>query len=158
MLRESGRLDVVADRARADVAVADTNLDLEGPPLVFLTDNPRPVLRDGVRALLPRQTSSGELVAAVESVAQGLIVVHPSFAAGLAREPQPLEIGEPLTAREEQVLRLMASGSANKEIAWQLGISEHTVKFHVGSVLDKLNAQSRTEAVARGIRSGLIVV
>jgi len=56
------------------------------------------------------------------------------------------------------VLRMMADGAANKEIAWKLAISEHTVKFHVASVMGKLNASSRTEAVTRGLRRGLILM
>ncbi|HSB14037.1 MAG TPA: LuxR C-terminal-related transcriptional regulator, partial [Bryobacteraceae bacterium] len=63
-----------------------------------------------------------------------------------------------LTARELEVLRMMAEGAANKIIAWKLGISEHTVKFHVASILAKLGASSRTEAVTIGIRKGLILL
>jgi DNA-binding CsgD family transcriptional regulator len=63
-----------------------------------------------------------------------------------------------LTARELDVLRLVAEGDANKEIAWKLGISEHTAKFHVASILGKLNAGSRTEAVTIGIRRGLVLI
>ena len=66
--------------------------------------------------------------------------------------------GAPLTPRELEVLRMMADGAANKEIAWKLAISEHTVKFHVASVMGKLNASSRTEAVTRGLRRGLILM
>ncbi|HEY1339437.1 MAG TPA: response regulator transcription factor, partial [Bryobacteraceae bacterium] len=64
----------------------------------------------------------------------------------------------PLTPRELEVLRMMADGAANKIIAWKLGISEHTVKFHVASILTKLNAGTRTEAVTMGIRRGLVLV
>jgi DNA-binding NarL/FixJ family response regulator len=67
-------------------------------------------------------------------------------------------LSEPLTAREVQVLRMIADGLGNKQIAWQLGISEHTVKFHVTSIMAKLHAASRTEAVAAGIRHGLVLV
>ncbi len=63
-----------------------------------------------------------------------------------------------LTARELEVLRMMAEGAANKTIAWKLGISDHTVKFHVASILGKLNAASRTEAVTIGVRKGLILL
>jgi DNA-binding NarL/FixJ family response regulator len=63
-----------------------------------------------------------------------------------------------LTARELEVLRMMADGAANKAIAWKLGISEHTVKFHVASILQKLHAGSRTEAVTVGIRQGLVLL
>ena len=67
-------------------------------------------------------------------------------------------LSEPLTPREVQVLRMIADGLGNKQIAWQLGISEHTVKFHVTSIMAKLHASSRTEAVAAGIRHGLVLV
>jgi DNA-binding CsgD family transcriptional regulator len=63
---------------------------------------------------------------------------------------------DPLTAREHEVLGLLAEGLPNKRIARQLGISEHTVKFHVSSVFAKLGAQSRAEAVSIGARNGLI--
>ena len=66
------------------------------------------------------------------------------------------EEGTALTARERDVLRLMAQGLANKQIATELGISSHTAKYHVGSVLAKLGAHTRTEAVTRGLREGLL--
>jgi DNA-binding NarL/FixJ family response regulator len=65
---------------------------------------------------------------------------------------------ESLTNREQQILTMMAEGLGNKEIAWQLQISEHTVKFHVSSILGKLDASSRTEAVTVGLRRGLLVL
>jgi DNA-binding NarL/FixJ family response regulator len=65
---------------------------------------------------------------------------------------------EPLTPREIEVLRMLAEGDANKAIAWKLGISEHTVKFHVSSIMSKLGAASRTEAAATGIRQGLVLL
>jgi DNA-binding NarL/FixJ family response regulator len=66
------------------------------------------------------------------------------------------ELGSDLTPREIQVLQLLAEGLVNRDIADRLNISEHTIKFHIGSILGKLQASSRTEAVARGLRSGLI--
>ena len=65
-------------------------------------------------------------------------------------------LAEPLTAREKEVLQHMAEGLANKQIALALGISEHTVKFHLSALYAKLGAASRTEAVKRGIELGLI--
>jgi DNA-binding NarL/FixJ family response regulator len=70
----------------------------------------------------------------------------------------PADLAEPLTPREKEVLQMLASGLANKEIASRLAISEHTVKFHVASILGKFGAGSRTEAVAIGIRSGLVLL
>jgi two-component system, NarL family, response regulator YdfI len=75
-----------------------------------------------------------------------------------ANAPLSAEWIEPLTPRELQILRVLSEGRANRAIAAQLEISEHTAKFHVGQILAKLNAQSRTEAVTIGIRRGLIMV
>lgn len=85
----------------------------------------------------------------------------PQGATDLAATTAPREIDksiQPLTPRELEVLQLLSEGLLNKEIAWKLGITEHTVKFHVASLLEKLNASSRTEAVAKGIRGGLILL
>ena len=120
-------------------------------------------LRAGVRAVLPSDLSPDQLVAALEAAATGLIVMHPGEVNQLfpAAEPasHPLaELTEPLTPRESEVLQMLASGLANKEIAARLAISEHTVKFHVASILGKFGAGSRTEAVSLGIRRGLILL
>jgi two-component system, NarL family, response regulator YdfI len=120
----------------------------------------------GVRAVLPNDISSDQLVAALQAVASGLLVLHPtqtltrvntngfpsSRSAGLE------ELAEALTPRESEVLQMLAGGLGNKEIAAKLAISEHTVKFHVASILGKLGAASRTEAVSLGIRRGLILL
>jgi NarL family two-component system response regulator YdfI len=120
-------------------------------------------LRAGVRAVLPSDISPGQLIAALQAAAAGLVVMHPREvnAALPASAPasRPLaELAEPLTRREREVLQMLASGVGNKEIAAQLAISEHTVKFHVTSILGKLGAASRTEAVAQAIRLGLILL
>jgi DNA-binding NarL/FixJ family response regulator len=75
-----------------------------------------------------------------------------------SRSAEPLVPAEELTERELQVLELLAEGIGNREIATRLKISEHTVKFHISSILGKLQASSRTEAVTYGIRQGLIVI
>jgi DNA-binding NarL/FixJ family response regulator len=120
-------------------------------------------LHAGVRAVLPNDISPDQLDAALEAAASGLVVLHPAHfqaavpAASLA--PRPLEeLLEPLTPRESEVLQMLAAGLGNKEIAAKLGISEHTVKFHVGSILGKLGAATRTEAVSLGIRRGLVLL
>jgi two-component system, NarL family, response regulator YdfI len=135
-------------------------------PLVLITSDSQPVwtleaLRLGVRALLPRDASQAEILAAVEAAATGLAAVDPQDLDALLSSAAPVQAaGEvsALTARELEVLRMMAEGAANKIIAWKLGISEHTVKFHVASILAKLGASSRTEAVTIGIRKGLILL
>jgi two-component system, NarL family, response regulator YdfI len=138
-----------------------------GPEFVLLTDETHAAwvaeaLRAGARAVLPRDATAEELEAAITAAAAGLVAIHPETAnsllntapatASAARTPQSL------TPREVEVLRMLAEGLGNKEIAWQLGISEHTVKFHVGSIFTKLDAASRTEAVMIGVRLGLIIL
>jgi DNA-binding NarL/FixJ family response regulator len=121
-------------------------------------------LRIGVRAILPRQASAGEIVAAIEAAAAGLVVLHREALESLLLIPAsapralPASPNQALTPREIEVLGMLAEGLGNKAIAWRLDISEHTVKFHVGSILAKLNASSRTEAVTLGIRQGLIML
>jgi len=120
-------------------------------------------LRNGVRAVLPREISTQQLQAALQAVAAGLIVVHPAEVNTLLPMPtsSATEIAlfaEPLTKREREVLQMLATGLGNKEIAVRLAISDHTAKFHVASILGKLGASTRTEAVAIGIRHGLILL
>jgi DNA-binding NarL/FixJ family response regulator len=146
-------------------------------PSVLLVENPAQRLSaplpPGVRAVLSRNVTAAELVGAIEAVAAGLYVFHPSnidFIAALRvreadREPQPefseplaQPLIEPLTPREIEVLRLLSHGFGNKEIASRLKISEHTAKFHVASIMGKLGAATRTEAVTLGIRHGLVMI
>jgi DNA-binding NarL/FixJ family response regulator len=120
-------------------------------------------LRAGIRAALPGDISPEQLVAALQAVASGLIVLHPAnmnelLPAGSAATRAPGELAESLTRRELEVLQMLAGGLSNKEIAARLNISEHTAKFHVASILGKLGAGSRTEAVALGIRRGLVLL
>jgi two-component system, NarL family, response regulator YdfI len=115
-------------------------------------------LRSGVRAVLPRHSSASQIVAAIEAAAAGFVVLEPGDLDGLLVNPQPASLAEPLTPREVEVLAMLAEGQSNKAIAHRLGISEHTVKFHVTSIMGKLDAGSRTEAVTQGIRQGLIML
>jgi two-component system nitrate/nitrite response regulator NarL len=98
----------------------------------------------------------------LRAVVQGLIVLDDSFAAALLREvddtPPPPELAESLTPREAEVLQLLTQGLANKAIAQRLGISDHTVKFHVNSILGKLGVQSRGEAIVQAMRLGLVAL
>jgi DNA-binding NarL/FixJ family response regulator len=162
---------------RPDVVLVSLDLDSlpppdsETPPLVLLAPVGPPALtrerfQAGVRAVLPRDASAAGILAAVEAVAAGLAVLDAReletwLPAANGSEGVPLaaarEKGE-LTAREVEVLRMMADGAANKAIAWKLAISEHTVKFHVASILGKLHAATRTEAVTIGIRKGLVLI
>ncbi len=98
-----------------------------------------------------------ELSAAIVAVIQGLVVLPRALTGRLLRGQEVVEEpGEPLTAREREVLGLLGRGLSNKMIARNLRISEHTVKFHVSSIYAKLGAASRTEAVGLGARLGLI--
>jgi DNA-binding NarL/FixJ family response regulator len=120
-------------------------------------------LRAGVRAALPGDISLDQLVAALQAVAGGLLVVHPShMSEALPARSAPSraldELAESLTRRELEVLQMLAAGLSNKEIASRLNISDHTVKFHVASILGKLGAGTRTEAVSLGIRRGLVLL
>jgi len=136
------------------------------PAYVLLTGETQPAwtadaLRLGVRALLPRDASAAGILAAVEAAAAGLAVISPADLETLLQaSPQPAAAPETatLTPREMEVLRLLAEGAANKNIAWKLSISEHTVKFHIASIFAKLNAGTRTEAVTQGIRRGLLLL
>ncbi len=120
-------------------------------------------IRLGVQAVLPRRAEGEEIIAAILAARVGLIVLHPDaidslvgFSPLVGRElPLPLVA---LTPREIEVLNMIAEGLGNKVIARRLGISEHTVKFHVSSIFTKLNAKSRTEAVTLGARQGLIML
>lgn len=135
--------------------------------VLFLTEDVesvRPLLNSKVRTwgLLSTETTEDELAAAIYAVGQGLWVGAPGLVEGLLRFQRTGESSgeesliEPLTAREKEVLQLMAQGLANKQIALALAISEHTVKFHLSSLYAKLGISSRTEAVRRGIELGLI--
>ncbi len=130
---------------------------LQGPPYwVALLDEPRSHWVEhnwgrGLRAILPRQSGESELEAALNATYQGLVLTHPDF----LKAPAPVS---PLSNREQEVLAYLALGRSNKEIAAQMMISEHTVKFHLASIFQKLEASSRSEAVAQGLRRGLVRV
>lgn len=157
--------------AAADVIVLDLQLRAEPglvrewledflslAPVVVLGPEPdseifNTILRAGAGAMLPTQVSEDQIVQAIRSVAAGLMVFGSNFIPQRSEESETLEA---LTPRESEVLQLLSEGLGNKEIASRLHISEHTIKFHIRSILGKLGASSRTEAVSRGLRSGLI--
>jgi DNA-binding NarL/FixJ family response regulator len=133
------------------------------PAIVALADDPAslwtPAARAvGLRAALPRTATGEELTGAVRAVHAGLFALHAAAlstarARGIATAP-----GAPLTSREHAILEMVADGFSNRAIAARLGISRHTVKFHVASILGKLGAGTRTEAVALALRRGLLAV
>jgi len=93
---------------------------------------------------------------ALASLSHGLQVTDPSLVRDSGAAAPETGVPSPLTSRENDVLRLLAEGLPNKSVASRLEVSEHTVKFHVNSIMGKLNAQSRTEAVALATRLGFL--
>jgi two-component system, NarL family, response regulator YdfI len=172
-IRELQAHVVIADLAFDDTQLfsAASELERAGIGVVVLIDEPSVgwtarALQAGVRAILPRESSENEIVSAVLAVDRGLVLLDPEVTKELASQTRTVtstpentaDSLEELTPREIEVLRLMAEGFGNKQIAARLGISDHTVKFHISSILAKLSVSSRTEAVTQGIRMGLIVV
>jgi DNA-binding NarL/FixJ family response regulator len=133
----------------------------QGPPILALLPDEthaHEVRVANVRGLLLRESDTATLMAALRAVAQGLLVFDPAFGEAVLRiRPEAQKsLAEALTLREMEVLQLLAEGLSNKIIAQRLNISEHTVKFHINSLMGKLDAQSRTDAVVRATRLGLI--
>lgn len=124
------------------------------PPIVLLTADAA-ALRSGIRAILPPDATAAEIAAALTSAALGLFTLHP---AAMDARAVPAILEEPLSPREVEVLALLAEGLSNKIIAYRLSISEHTVKFHIASIMAKLRATSRTDAAMQAIRRGLILI
>ena len=131
------------------------------------------MLAGGVRGILPDDATAEEIAAAVDAVAAGLVVVPPEIVADLvaarptpgdgardfaAARPQSTVAQPALTPREREVLSMLAEGLPNKLIAARLGISEHTVKTHLEAIFEKLGASTRAEAVALGVRRGMLLL
>lgn len=132
------------------------------------------VLQSGARGILPHDATANEIIAAISAAANDLILLPPHLfeniltfsmaneTANLLTESDendlPNEMVENLTPREMEILEMLADGTSNKSIAYQLDISEHTVKFHVASIFGKFGVNTRTEAVTQGLRRGLILL
>ncbi len=154
-----------------------------GAGAIALIDDPDPAwvrsaLQASAHAIISRDANIEDMQMALQAAEAGFVLLHPTSVHGLLQnnpiaemshisvedmdhEDLPREdedIVEDLTARESEVLRLVGLGLGNKEIAARLAISEHTAKFHISSILSKLHASSRTEAVSLGIRKGLIPI
>jgi DNA-binding NarL/FixJ family response regulator len=162
-LEEAAEADVVvasASQTSFDVSASDVDSPSSGATLL-LSDDPLNVreMRRSFRVwgVLPTDVSGEELIAAVHALSQGLIVGTSTLLFESEADNEPLSHG-PLTERESEVLGLLAKGLANKQIAVALGISEHTVKFHVSSIYTKLSVTNRTEAVREGLRGGWIAL
>ena len=133
------------------------------PAILALSDDPARFWTSafralGLRASLPLRATAEELAAAVRAVHAGLVVLHQTALEPSTAGDRSGAAGAPLTAREREILELMADGASNRMIAARLAISRHTVKFHVASILAKLDATGRTEAVALALRGGLLAV
>ena len=174
MLGETANLDTLDEETEvlvlASVLPHDfAQLDADAPATLLLSDDSIDLQQlAGVGlpvwgALSPYATED-ELIAAVRALAEGLWVGAPGLIRDLLRKPNRVEfvngedLLEPLTAREVEVLQLVAQGLANKQVALALSISEHTVKFHLSSLYAKLGVTSRTEAIHEGMQRGLIVI
>ena len=165
-----------AQRTEVDVIVIDSGSvhdvlrePISDTAIVLLTEVSHApsisrLLRSGVRAILTRDSDPDDVLTAIYAAYDGLVLLSTPTAESLAAAygDQPLEdedeFSEEITPRETDVLRMLAEGLVNKDIATRLDISEHTVKFHISSILDKLGASTRTEAVTLGIRRGLIPI
>jgi len=113
-------------------------------------------IRAGALGYLLKDTKAEELIQAIKAASEGQVQLSPQAAARLMREVRAPESPETLTDRETEVLRLLAQGRSNKEVAHQLTIGEKTVKTHVSSILAKLNVSSRTQAALYAVRIGLV--
>ena len=144
--------DVILWQLRPEQDAAPVLRELRGHRVIVLSvAGAQDLIRAGASGVLPAEASADQITIAIEAAMAGLGVVPLDVYA----EPPAPSI---LTAREIDVLRMIAEGLANKEIAFRLGISDHTVKFHVSSVLGKLGVSSRAEAISAGIRQGLLML
>ena len=166
LIRDEGRPDVILLGPGAE-AQQPLPLRLErGPeraatPLVVLLDDldrssAAQALRAGARPVLPPHASPAEIGAAIRAAAAGLTSVPAALAQAVFEGEAP--DGRMLTPREREILMLLGEGLVNKEIAARLGVSEHTVKTHLAAIYEKLDASNRAEAVATGLRRGLIML
>lgn len=161
-LAAEGHLAV--ESGEAEVALVDLVSSaferLRIPVVALAPDRQRgdAALSSGARAVVARTATADTISAAIVAASNGLVTVDPALAALRPTRPVEPEPIDDLTPRELEVLQLLAAGLSNKEIAVRLAISEHTVKFHVNAVLAKLDADTRTEAVVRGARLGLVIL
>jgi len=153
-----------ADGEDADVALIDRPVMTAVPAIALVCGEAREAWPANVRAVVPADVDTATLAAIITVVAAGYSLTPPEELGG--EDPAPFadpvdaadELASDLSAREHEVLALLAEGASNKEIARALALSIHTVKFHVASLTEKLGARSRVEAVAIAIRAGLIMV
>jgi DNA-binding NarL/FixJ family response regulator len=159
---EPATLAVVVRDVPADASVGDALATLpRAVPVLAIVDTPeqaRELVAAGARGVVLRGAPADELRAASVAVANGLRALDDESFERLRRPVLSHEDASVLTRREHSVLELVADGLSNKLIAEQLGISEHTAKFHLRSIMDKLGADTRTDAVAKAARRGMLVL
>jgi DNA-binding CsgD family transcriptional regulator len=155
MLTTAGHtvVDEAADVVLCDLLPGSTPPPEAEAPVLALTDGPAP---DFLAGVLPRAAGQDQLDAGLRAVAAGLVVRGPG--ASPVTGFRAAEDFLPLTPREVEVLSLVGQGLTNKAVARRLGISVHTVKFHLEALFAKLEVRSRAEAVAKGLRGGVIEV
>ncbi|MFZ5890380.1 MAG: LuxR C-terminal-related transcriptional regulator [Myxococcota bacterium] len=148
----------VGDSTSATAAIENTPKGVPVLALVGAPERARELVRAGARGVLNRDAPGEQLCAASIAVAAGLCTLDEQTLAELVSPRSSEARPTLLTPREQQVLELLAEGLSNKVIALRLDISEHTAKFHVNSILDKLEADTRTDAVVRAARSGMLAI
>ncbi len=148
----------VMDGVTATAAIRRDVPDTEVLALTSVLEDEKVVdaVRAGAIGYLLKDTEDDALCRSIKAAAAGQVQLAPEAAVRLMRDVRTVEEPEGLTDRETDVLRLLAEGKANKEIAHQLGIGERTVKSHVSSILAKLGVQSRTQAALYATRAGLV--
>ena len=163
LLEASGHVlaDDAPDVVLCDVAPGGAVPGEAEAPVIVLTGRLPP--GDPPAGILGREVSARQLDLAVRAVAAGLLVRVPGLpsAPGFGAAPgfsAPDEAPPPLTPRETEILSLVGEGMSNKAVARRLGISVHTVKFHLEALFAKLDATSRAEAVAKGLRGGILEI
>ncbi|MEO8035535.1 MAG: response regulator transcription factor [Acidobacteriota bacterium] len=163
-----GRLSSRLSPSSVDVLLGDASSNeviemfarLDVPSVLLIDDRSLApaALATGARGVLLRDASPRRIHAALRAVSEGMVVVDERLSGKVVAHSREAELLEPLTHREGEVVQLLADGLTNKEIATRLGISDHTVKFHVNGILGKLGVETRTEAVVHAARLGIVVL
>jgi two-component system, NarL family, response regulator LiaR len=153
-------MDLVMPRMDGIEAIRHIRAESPQTRVIVLTsfvdeDKMLPAVRAGAAGYLLKDVEPQELVTAIRTVHGGAALLHPAVVAELVREATTPR-GDGLTEREREVLALIARGRANKAIAFELGVSEKTVKTHVSNILGKLNLTDRTQAALYAVREGLV--
>ncbi len=154
--------DPGADRDKVERKLSELAL-LRAPTLALVPDSAQATLalEAGARGVMLRDSVGPQLVSALRAVRGGLTVLDAALAERLVTHKPGYDmpaLAEDLTTRENEVVQLLAEGLSNKQIAGRLDISEHTAKFHIGRILEKLDSDTRTEAVVRAVRYGLVAL